>query len=573
MVLHGLHELHACSYEFRVRAMNEVGFSRFHHGCTVVRARTTLPGRPRDVRVWRGAVHAPFSLLVSWRAPATSGGLKLSGYVLHVRAATDAEWRLPSVVELPKPSAAEIGAFGKSGWADAGADTPSDSDSDPDTGTGANGSADPDGSTDGCGDASVATAEAVPDTATVSRVRPERERRVRAHAPLLRSRYVRVTDLEPGVEYAFRVCALSANGASGFGLPHPAHVRTAYTAPDVVPSGCAIAKGGGVLWRWDPPHCTGGLPVFKYCAALRCAGLPPHVDRAAVSDEWTTVDVDHATAVARAAHTVLWEVFCGAVHSVTARHQGTLGNALNFWRMRKLRFVMHAWQSFTHAALRANEMLALAKERGGQHLTTVQARSEHSQRERPSAAPADHPAGESQSSDLQRLDATVSDERCARAAHEALALYGSAPPCDSVGRFVFTPMQSLRPNVLYELACQAQNAEGRSALHTVATFLTPMALPSPPLNFVVECEPSPSRTCWASWAYPADDGGLKVESYRLESKIVARPPPVARWQAGLAPSLGNGASDPSQGVSCEWIPCALTNTAQLLLDSAAARRR
>lgn len=375
-----------CSYHFRVRAMNEVGFSPFHHACEVVRTRTTLPGRPRDVRVWRGAVHSPFSLLVSWRAPATFGGLRLSGYVLHVRAAGESEWRFPSIVELRKPTAAELSVLGKSGPADSGAETPSDSDSDPDADP--DGSAeqpDADGVADECSVAAVGAVDAAPDVGAIARVRPERERRAHTHAQsLLRSRYVRVTALEPGVEYAFRVCALSANGASDFARPQPAHVRTACTAPDIVPAAWAIAKGGGIFWCWDRPHCSGGLPVLKYSAALRCARVPPHVDRALVSDEWTVVDIEHTAEAVLVAHTVLWEVLCSAVHFVTQvscitpglcrcdlaarpsckrcldqrhlrlsccqRDQRKLEKSLSFWRMRKIRFVMQAWQRCRFAA-------------------------------------------------------------------------------------------------------------------------------------------------------------------------------------------------------------------------------
>jgi hypothetical protein len=63
------------------------------------------------------------------------------------------------------------------------------------------------------------------------------------------------------------------------------------------------------------------------------------------------------------------------------------------------------------------------------------------------------------------------------------------------------PRAPLWPNQRYllgvltaynRLEWQAHNAEGRSALHTVASFLTPIKLPTPPLNFVVECEARPS---------------------------------------------------------------------------------
>ena len=143
-------------------------------------------------------------------------------------------------------------------------------------------------------------------------------------------------------------------------------------------------------------------------------------------------------------------------------------------------------------------------------------------------------------SNVQPIDSIGSTEPRALSAQDVAALYGSEPPpewaCESESaRFVFTPMQSLRPNVLYEFACQARllcpaasdcccdrsqaavprslalsygrsgtrsthghrlewqahNAEGRSALHTVASFLTPIKLPTPPLNFVVECEARP----------------------------------------------------------------------------------
>ena len=147
-------------------------------------------------------------------------------------------------------------------------------------------------------------------------------------------------------------------------------------------------------------------------------------------------------------------------------------------------------------------------------------------------------------SSVQPIDSIGSTEPRALSAQDVAALHGREPPaawakCESESaRFVFTPMQSLRPNVLYEFACQARpaasdcccvrlnrgcsasqpraplrpkqryvlgvltaynrlewqahNAEGRSALHTVASFLTPTKLPTPPLNFVVECEARPS---------------------------------------------------------------------------------
>jgi hypothetical protein len=67
-------------------------------------------------------------------------------------------------------------------------------------------------------------------------------------------------------------------------------------------------------------------------------------------------------------------------------------------------------------------------------------------------------------SSVQPIDSIGSTEPRALSAQDVAALYGSEPPaawakCESESaRFVFTPMQSLRPNVLYEFACQARPA-------------------------------------------------------------------------------------------------------------------
>ncbi|VDM17726.1 unnamed protein product [Hydatigera taeniaeformis] len=75
-----------------------------------------------------------------------------------------------------------------------------------------------------------------------------------------------IEDLQPGVEYGFKVCAVNITGMSEPLYSGPITVKSPFDAPGICkgPLKCTDQSATSLVLNWQPPENDGGLPIKKY---------------------------------------------------------------------------------------------------------------------------------------------------------------------------------------------------------------------------------------------------------------------------------------------------------------------